>query len=61
MLMHFYTTQGMYELALIPIGVIVLYFEDTELFDMGMNLLHRISKHKYSDGQGKNTTQPGGS
>ena len=44
----------MYELGLLPIGMIVLYFEDTEQFDMGINLLHSIRTTKLKEGQGTN-------
>ena len=42
----------MYEFRLLPIGMIVLFFEDTEQFDMGINLLHSIRTTKLKEGQG---------
>ena len=43
----------MHELALLPIGVIVLCYEDTEWFGMAVNLLHSLFENKATEGQGR--------
>ena len=50
----------MHELALLPIGVIVLCYEDTEWFGMAVNLLHSLFENKATEGQGKRPTHQSG-